>query len=83
MVFHKSPFENEGVYQQNSHRNSHSYHKQVERISNAKNKNHQVQYQALYGTALRSNQSMVLPGMGIIGRSIKFEVGNHFLQHFS
>ena len=71
MVFHKSPFENEGVYQ---HHNGHSYHKQVERISNAKNKNHQVQYQALYGTALRSNQSMVLPGMGIIGRSIKFEV---------
>ena len=25
---------------------------------------------------LRSNQSLILPGMGIIGRSIKFEVRN-------
>ena len=24
---------------------------------------------------LRSNQSLILPGMGVIGRSIKFEVG--------
>ena len=27
---------------------------------------------------LRSNQSLILPGMGVIGRSIKFEVSKNF-----
>ena len=37
-------------------------------------KSHHHHHQTLYSSSLRSNQSMVLPGMGIIGRSVKFEV---------
>ena len=40
--------------------------------------NRQQQYYRNFQThvikPLRSNQSMILPGMGVIGRSIKFEV---------
>ena len=52
------------------------YNKQ--KLMNNQPTNRQQQYyrnfQAHVIKPLRSNQSLILPGMGIIGRSIKFEV---------
>ena len=53
-----------------------SYNKQ--KFMNNNQPNRQQQYYRSFQThvikPLRSNQSLILPGMGVIGRSIKFEV---------
>ena len=53
-----------------------SYNKQ--RQNNNIQPNRQQQYYRNFQTSvikpIRSNQSLILPGMGVIGRSIKFEV---------
>ena len=57
--------------------------------SNAPNQRHHQQQQQYFHRnfqthvikPLRSNQSLILPGMGVIGRSIKFEVNRNIFYN--
>ena len=62
----------------NSTSSSTSFHNRQKLITNQPNRQQQYfrSFQAHVIKPLRSNQSLILPGMGIIGRSIKFEVNN-------